>query len=227
MKRNLSAFVFPLLLQAVLSSYAAAQASGTCDNLGITQPPTAVSVTYIRKGTGEFGAPRPSTGGHHQGTDIVMRLSSKDPSDYAVHAIASGVVAYARPNGDPGKGYGNVIVVDHRNGCYSFYAHLSGEPQTVPHPGDDLKVHLSDEVTGGQIIGYIRNVSADLDSTGNAVTQGPLFKNQVHIGLIEATSGRSSSGSLGTSILQPPAAWRDAGPLLMKLGYKVEDLAQP
>jgi len=57
-----------------------------------------------------------------------------------VYAVAPGKVVYA----DRFMGYGNLILVDHLDGYYSLYGHLS-----------EIIVNVGDEITGGKIIARI------------------------------------------------------------------------
>jgi murein DD-endopeptidase MepM/ murein hydrolase activator NlpD len=93
--------------------------------------PTNTKKTFVRDGFGRFGAPRKNDQGQtvpHAGVDILPRLSDTDQRTYAVTAVASGKVAYAQVNGTERTGYGNVVIIDHGNNCYSFYAHWQRSP---------------------------------------------------------------------------------------------------
>src|SRR5258706_11864192 len=85
--------------------------------------------TFIRKGNGEWAAPRPGDA-PHGGVDIIVNSSYPDNGPYAVHPISAGTVAYSQINGSETKGYGNAIVIDHGSNCYSLYAHLANAPFT-------------------------------------------------------------------------------------------------
>ena len=80
-----------------------------------------------KKGTGVFVWPttgritdrfgfRTMSGRWHNGLDIA------GPQGRAVRAADSGFVTFA---GWHGSGYGNLVIVDHRNGFVTYYAHLS------------------------------------------------------------------------------------------------------
>ena len=58
-----------------------------------------------------------------------------------VYAADNGVVIKSEYNG---AGYGNYIVIDHHNGYYTSYAHMS-----------ERKSNIGDTVAKGQIIGYV------------------------------------------------------------------------
>ncbi len=102
-------------------------------------------------GTGSFGWPCPgcyyvtSRAGnrwhpifnewrYHSGLDIGAGYGS------AIVASDSGVVILAEVNG----GYGNCVMIDHGNGYYTLYGHLSG-----------YAVSYGQEVSKGQTIGYV------------------------------------------------------------------------
>ena len=190
--------------------------------------PTDNTKTVIRKGFGEYGAPR-QTGSKHSGVDLVALASYPSPGAYAVVAVSAGTVAYARFNGaGPNKGYGNVVVIDHGNGCYSLYGHLASDPFSAPStplgPGGHLLVSVGDRVSAGQLIGYFVNVEADIASSGNAMVTSRVARHQLHFELIEAPSGRTSGESLNDSILRSDGHRIDPTPLLQRLGFKTYDL---
>ena len=197
------------------------QASGSClsQQAGLISP-TKVGATHIRKGFGEYGAPRERNS--HVGVDLVLRLSSTDNSDYEVRAVAPGTVAYAQQNGSADAGYGNIVVIDHGSGCYTMYAHLSNKPFTPSSPGANLEVKIGDNVAAGQVIGYMRDLKADVDGSGNAVKLAPPFRIQVHFALVHAEEGRRGPGLLKSSILKDPSEIENPTQLLLNLGYAVE-----
>lgn len=87
----------------------------------------------------------------HAGTDIGAPKGTK------VLAAGSGIVITAREWG----GYGNAIMIDHGNGKWTLYAHLS-----------KIRVKEGDEVKAGQHIG-------DVGSTGNST--GPHLHYEVRV----------------------------------------------
>ncbi|WP_169565773.1 M23 family metallopeptidase [Neptunomonas japonica] len=182
--------------------------------------PTDTETTHIRQGNGQFGAKRKE--GVHGGTDIVVRASHSEKSAYAVFVVASGKVAYVRMNGTEEAGYGNIIVVDHGNDCYSAYAHLANDPFTPRSPGDNLNLQVGDELSTGTILGYFVRTDADIDSTGNARRTHPEARHQIHFELISAPSGRTGSGSLKNSIMPPPAKRINPEKFLIGVGLSVE-----
>jgi len=181
-------------------------------------PPTDQSKTNIRKGPGEFGAARDwsGVGKTHTGVDIVMNQSSEDPAAYEVRSVADGKIAYVRDNG----AYGNVVIVDHGDGCYSLYAHLANKPFTPISAGGDAFVKMGQTIAKGDRLGYMRNLVGDTDASGNAAKLGdPTARTQTHFSLFTAPPGRSSSAAIIGPILQSKDNYVDPTPLLTRLGY--------
>jgi murein DD-endopeptidase MepM/ murein hydrolase activator NlpD len=201
----------------ILACALAIKSEAACPPTGLFAP-TNVSKTFIRKTVGEYGANRDS-GGSHTGVDIVVNADYPDDGAYAVYAIDSGTVAYAQINGSETTGFGNVVVIDHDNNCYSFYAHLASKPFTPVKPGANLEVKVGDKVKGGQRIGYFVSNIFDIDSTGNARNVGLTAKHQTHFELISASSGRSGPGTLKDTILKAPATRVDPTTFLKSLQY--------
>lgn len=193
------------------------------NSLGDVVPPTDLQRTFIRKGLGEFG----TRGGKHQGTDITVRSSYADKEAYHVSAMAAGTVVYARFNGDPKRpfdldgGYGNTVIIDHGNNCYSFYAHLASEPFTPIDPSGALMVRPGQKVGQGETIGYFVDQDKGVASTGNAMRTDSGARWQTHVVFIDAPSGWSGGAGIG----QPPLGGKftDATPVLLSLGYKIEN----
>ncbi|MEV6423868.1 M23 family metallopeptidase [Streptomyces sp. NPDC051662] len=77
----------------------------------------------------------------HSGQDFAV------PTGTPVHAVHSGTVVKAGPNGaGDGPAYGNAIVIKHKNGTYSQYAHLS-----------QIKVYVGQHVKTDKLIGLSGN----------------------------------------------------------------------
>lgn len=187
-------------------------------------PPTNLDTTFIRKGSGEYGASRLS-GIPHKGVDLLVRASSTNKSAYEVKAVADGVIAYAKFNGSQlDKGFGNVVIIDHGNDCYSLMAHLASDPFTpLPNnPSAALMVKVGDKVSKGDIVGYFVDHSTGVDSTGNAMRTSAGARWQTHFEMLEASSGKSGSGSIRATFGNKTV---DTTSLLIGLGYKVEDIA--
>lgn len=191
-----------------------------CPPEGIITSPTNTDKTFIRSGNGQFGSPRQSAS--HGGSDIIVRASYSDQSAYSVFAVASGTVAYARMNGTAETGYGNIVVIDHGNDCYSAYAHLANDPFTPSTSGGDLAVSVGDEVDSGDILGYFIRTDADVDSTGNARSTHPEARHQMHFELIEAPSGRSGSGAFKPLFLATPGRRINPEDFLTGQGLSIE-----
>src|SRR5690554_2802308 len=91
--------------------------------------------------TSAFGTRiHPVKGGlkYHAGIDLGAPLGS------SIRAAASGTVVYA---GDR-SGYGNVVIIDHGNGYYSQYAHMTAE---------GIYVKVGERVNNGQVIAAVGN----------------------------------------------------------------------
>lgn len=74
--------------------------------------------------------------GRHYGWDI-------RGGGLAIHATSSGTVVYAKYHGGSSLGsFGNLVVIYHGDGIYSYYAHCAS-----------LKVEAGDKVSGGDVIG--------------------------------------------------------------------------
>ncbi|MEU6325678.1 M23 family metallopeptidase [Streptomyces sp. NPDC047049] len=108
-----------------------------------------------------LGEPFGIAGSHwshkHSGQDFVV------PTGTAVKAVHKGTVIKAGPwGGGDGPAYGNAIVIQHDNGTYTQYAHLS-----------QIQVRVGQQVGAGQQIGLS-------GSTGNST--GPHLHFEVRTG---------------------------------------------
>lgn len=96
------------------------------------------SVRFLRPVPGRisdhFGAPRPG-GRRHAGIDFAAPLGTP------VQAVGAGTTIYAEANAG---GYGNLVVIQHRLGYTSWYAHLS-----------KISTSVGQAVSGGTRIGYV------------------------------------------------------------------------
>lgn len=106
---------------------AAPQAAGTTSNTGYTLPVEGATI-----GTGYKVAGSMWSSGYHTGVDFVV------PTGTTIKAIAAGTVVSAGWGG----AYGNQVVIQHADGQYSQYAHMSS-----------LSVSAGQTVTEGQQIG--------------------------------------------------------------------------
>ncbi len=88
-----------------------------------------------REGKGEFGTPRSNRSGIHTGIDIQGQVG--DP----IRPYKAGTVLFAGRQAD-GGGFGNYIVIEHKDGTQTVYAHL-----------DTMSVKAGDPVTLDQTIG--------------------------------------------------------------------------
>jgi murein DD-endopeptidase MepM/ murein hydrolase activator NlpD len=75
------------------------------------------------------------------GTRWHTGLDFPEPSGTPIHAAGVGVVSFAGFNTG---GYGNLVVVSHRLGFETWYAHMSV-----------IAAHVGESVSGGQTIGYV------------------------------------------------------------------------
>ncbi|RXS83893.1 M23 family metallopeptidase [Streptomyces sp. TM32] len=104
-----------------------------------------------------FGIPGSHWAHKHSGQDFVV------PTGTAVKAVHKGTVVKAGPwGGGDGPAYGNAIVIQHENGTYTQYAHLSR-----------IEVQVGQQVGTGQQI-------AKSGSTGNST--GPHLHFEVRTG---------------------------------------------
>ncbi|MFF3580730.1 M23 family metallopeptidase [Streptomyces mirabilis] len=103
------------------------RATGTATNTGYTLPVGGATI-----GTGYKVAGSMWSSGYHTGVDFVV------PTGTTIKAIAAGTVVSAGWGG----AYGNQVVIQHADGRYSQYAHLSA-----------LSVSAGQTVTGGRQIG--------------------------------------------------------------------------
>ena len=90
---------------------------------------------YITSGYGGREQPTPGASTNHMGVDIGASYGSP------IYAAKSGTVLVA--NEGWGGGYGNYVQLDHGNGNYTLYAHMSA-----------VAVEAGDYVSQGQVIGY-------------------------------------------------------------------------
>lgn len=177
----------------------------------ISISPTLTADSALRGGAGVFGASR-GPGKTHQGVDIVANQSSNDKSTYQVRAVSAGQIAYAQINGSATTGYGYTVAIDHQNGFYTLYAHLS----IAPSQG---LVAIGQAVALGDIIGYMADLSTGQMSSGNVWSDvvAPFDKIQLHIECFEAPSGRTSTTTL--SVLKQDCTIDDPTARLNALGY--------
>ena len=123
--------------------------------------PQAIITTKVKQFAGKFvsalteiqGLVVPVSGfnwGHKHGvngTDIAAPCGSE------VYASNSGIVVESSDGWN--NGYGNYIIIKHKNGFYSLYGHLS------------LRVvETGDEVEKGELIGYVGNTGYTVGPTG-------------------------------------------------------------
>lgn len=105
------------------------------DEFSVKQPKWMVPIQNPRWGDG-WHCHCWAHGGRHFGWDILG-------GGLSIHAASSGIVVYAKYHGGSSLGsFGNLIIIYHGKGVYSYYAHCS-----------KIKVKVGQEVTTGDIIG--------------------------------------------------------------------------
>jgi murein DD-endopeptidase MepM/ murein hydrolase activator NlpD len=209
-------FRLPILFTGVVLLYNHTRMSNSfhkslyADDSYIKSAPTNTANTLMR---GEVGAYNARRGGKlHSGVDIVANISSNDKEVYAVFAVNNGKVAYAKMNGTDDTDYGFTVVIDHGNNKYSQYSHLAKNASYNI-------VKVGDDVTIGQRIGYLADLSTGEKSSGN-VRQDVVKqydKIQLHFECFDAQSTRSSTTTL--SILKKNSTLIDPTAKLNSFGY--------
>jgi len=111
-----------------------------------------VSCRYITSCVGYRFHPISEEWKYHSGMDIGCQYGD------SIWAADSGVVSLASVNG----GYGNCVIIDHCNGYYTLYGHMSS-----------IAVYQGQTVTKGTVIGYV-------GSTG--VSTGPHLHFEIRYG---------------------------------------------
>jgi murein DD-endopeptidase MepM/ murein hydrolase activator NlpD len=194
-----------------------------CDSLlnGVNViAPTNTSKTVIRGSKGQFTSLRSGLGGtsQHYAVDLMPTATNPGMEEHEVRAIADGVVAYARFNGaTPTDSFGNTVVIDHRNGCYTLYGHLVG-----------YTVRVNQEVSRGTVIGYFAFLAIAQQSTGNAANSGALIsRNQLHFEVFAEDVGKWGTGRLMDEFPRRRSNRLNPEPLLKSLGYEVITFEPP
>ena len=104
-----------LILTALLAGGACSWAPESAPPVPVTVPPPATDATGLRWPlafvdiSSGFGHPRPA----HRGVDL------REPKGTTILAAGDGTVAFAGEQ----RGYGNVIILAHRGGLRTLYAH--------------------------------------------------------------------------------------------------------
>jgi Peptidase family M23/Putative peptidoglycan binding domain len=160
---------------------------------GPTQAPTG-PVRFYRPVAGpigdRFGAPRDGGSRRHSGIDF--------PVAHGTLVQASGVGTTVFAGGNTG-GYGNLVVIQHRLGYTTWYAHLSR-----------ITTWVGEQVQGGTRIGYV-------GSTGNST--GPHLHYEVRLNnvpidpipyLLAGTAARATSSAAPSASCGDPDAYSSA-----------------
>ena len=127
---------------------------GSAGAVGSTNFIWPVSCTYITSCVGYRFHPVSNLWKYHSGMDIGCAYGD------TVSASDTGTVSLAGWNG----GYGNCVMINHNNGYYTLYGHLSS-----------IAVSVGDNVSQGQTVGYV-------GSTG--VSTGPHLHFEIREGTI-------------------------------------------
>jgi len=125
-----------LLLIADVTVYADARhapvANASTDSLLTPKLPSTFSIVYPLLGTrltspfGDRKHPVLRVSRHHMGVDLAA------PEGAPIRAIKNGVVVFADPHG----AYGNLVVIQHKDGFTSHYGHCS---KILARPGSHVK----------------------------------------------------------------------------------------
>jgi len=126
-----------------------------------------------------------SNRGVHGGLDIISPIGAP------VTAARTGVVLWAAPR----TGYGNAVLLKHRNNMTTLYGHLSRIDVT---PGE--------VVPGGRAVGMVGNTSDDRGGTTVFPNMGPHVHFSVHRGLPTIRISSADERRYGTE----PLAWLGA-----------------
>lgn len=125
----------------------------------------------------------------HGGTDIGWSISPTEP----IYAAGSGTVTWVEtghgnaPGSSGNASYGNLVEIQHEDGTYTLYAHLS-----------NVEVKEGDTVSGGQQIGNMGN-------TGNS------YGNHLHFEYRDANHERLDSTAFILGEAQPSSGGTDSG----------------
>lgn len=140
-RRNVALLALAIILVALVASPGAAQDKQITRPSGLTiSVPSNFTIVYPlmaarrTSGFGNRNHPVLKVQRHHNGIDLGA------PTGTPIRSIKNGVVIFADPLG----GYGNLIVVKHKNDFTSHYGHCS---KILVRPGQTIKA--------GQIIGEV------------------------------------------------------------------------
>jgi murein DD-endopeptidase MepM/ murein hydrolase activator NlpD len=115
--------------------------------------PSPVLAPHVSSGFGRRQDPWWRRLNLHGGIDYAARIGTP------VHAVADGIVEFAGPKG----GYGNLVVIAHRNRIETLYGHLSGYPAGFG---------AGHTVRRGAVIGYVGR---------SGLATGPHLHFEVHV----------------------------------------------
>jgi murein DD-endopeptidase MepM/ murein hydrolase activator NlpD len=160
-------------LKAIRRKASSSGSSGSSNTTPTSSPSGAIR--FLRpinapEGDG-FGHPPGRNGARHDGIDFPA------PQGAPIGAAGVGTVTFAGWNSG---GYGNLTVVQHRDGYETWYAHQSA-----------FAVHTGDHVAGGVKIGYVGatghatgpHLHFEVRLNGTPINPEPLFLNQYSLKL--------------------------------------------
>ncbi|MDL2287201.1 peptidoglycan DD-metalloendopeptidase family protein [Eubacteriales bacterium OttesenSCG-928-G02] len=101
---------------------------------------TMFKMPYEGRITSEYGTRYLFNKTHHYGLDIAAKIPGTSCYGDKIMAAGDGKVVFAQMNGN----YGNLVIIEHRNGVKTYYAHMS-----------KIIAKLGQEVEAGDVIGNI------------------------------------------------------------------------
>ncbi len=203
---NFRIILFLVLVScALLSNIAHADISyykadlGSCSGI-VTDPSTRAPVdpsySGIRKRAGEFKTRRSygSWNKKHTGVDVILSDVGRNRTVVPVHAIADGKVVLNALKGGFDSSFGYTRILDHGNGCFSFYSHLTDKNYFLDKGLTEdelyeLSKNLKTSFKRGEIIGHMIEPSpfGVKIPTGNIRRISGTAKFHLHFGLISST----------------------------------------
>lgn len=226
-----------LLLQLITYSTSAqinyyTTSTGNCSEIlskGVS--PIDRKFTSIRNPVGRFKVRRPSGSWNrqHNGIDLMLTKLAATQDYIPVYAVADGILIKNQMNGSITSSFGNIKILDHGQGCYSLYSHLTDLGDTQ---GLSERSQLNKKYKAGDIIGYLLERRSDgsmMTPTGNIRKLKGTAKYHLHFSLI--SSNKLGSGNIRHTFFHNPdktqqyGYWIDPTPLFKRLNFteKLED----
>lgn len=127
----------------------------------------------------------------HHGVDLYA------PAGEPVVAVADGYVEAAVPSGAPGFArYGNVVLLKHRDGTRTLYAHLASRP----------RVRAGETIAAGTVLGEVGDTSGTVDDPhAHFTSSAPHLHFETLVGPYPASSGPDGDHVGSRSV--DPFAW--------------------